>query len=240
MSSLLNTIKTKVFDDSQAKTYSGIQIAEVVNYDNLTNTASILINDLLSNGTYVKEDVPVKIQSYGIHTLALKEGDRVWIGFTNNSPLLPKVIGIVDEDFSTNASKSNLNHVLSGGLNVCVKETSNNCTNMLNDLIDIDNDDLLKYYEYKNFDLEDYACNVIASLGYYDSNDIGLTNPNTGSTIKIDKNGCISIYINEEQGIKIDPATSTIDISCNGNININCKDIKINGSSIRKDDDNGL
>lgn len=240
MSGLLNIIKSKVFDDSQAKMYNGIQIAEVVNYDNLTNTASILINDLLSDGTYVKNDVPVKIQSYGFHTPALKEGDKVWIAFTNNSPLLPKIIGLVDKDFSTDISKSNLNHALSGGLNVCSEETINNCTNMINDLIDNDNEDLLKYHQYKIFDLENYACNIIASLGYYDSNDIGLTNPNTGSTIKIDKEGCISIYINEEQGIKINPTTSSIDISCNGTLNINCKNIKINGSYIERNDNNGL
>lgn len=242
MASILRTIKDKVLTPEMTKTYNGVRNAEVVFSDNITNTASILIDDLSSSGKIVLKNVPIQIQSYGLHTIGLSEGDKVWVSFTNNSPLLPKIIGIADNDTYQSTTKSNLKHLTTGALDIVITDTENTCTNMCEDLIDLGNTKIVKYLDFKNFNVESHASDFIASLGYYQNDEIGLTNPYNNSTIKISNNGCITVYMNGNQGIRIDPNNSSININCTDKIKITCNELDINSSTIKinGDETNGL
>ena len=113
---------------------------------------------------------------------------------------------------------------------------------MCEDLIDTGNTKIVKYIDYKNFNIEDYASDFISTLGYYKNDEIGLTNPYNDSTIKISNDGTITIYINGNQGIKINPNDSSINITCSNNIKIKCNEIDIDCQSIKVngDDASGL
>ena len=200
---------------------------KVVNYDVTRNRCDIIVN-IKNVGDLQLENVPM--QTNGFISNDIKKGDLVDVMFLNNSPLLPKIIGRCDEGYELFTRKSYMHLeqscIINNVHNIDIQEKEE----LSNSWIDEDNVDIGTYYDWINFSLEDNAKNLLNSLGYYNEGDVGFTNPNNKSTVKVDKDGNIIIFT-DTNGIVINKNNNTIDVY--GDINIKCSSININTKSLK-------
>lgn len=227
MNDLKTSIIEKIVEPNDNKKLCPTK-AIVTYFDNFTNRATIKFQEPKGEGIFELEKVPVQMGAIGLHSVALKEGTEVWVTFMNYSPFLAKIVGIADEQYESN-SREDLNHLEEGALIPNLNHIEE-CTqtSIYNDVVDRENNDIIKYNEYQKFNLEDAISDFLSELGYYKENEIGITNPNNHSTIKINDDGSIDIFTEDNIGIKIDQKNSKISINAS-NLEINYKTLKVNG-----------
>lgn len=224
-----NLITEKIVNPTLSSNF-GFNKAEVLYYDNFRNRATIRLVDK-NVGKLELENVPIQISGFISNNISV--GDLVDVMFINNSPLLPKIIGKCDEGYELYTRES-IKHLKQG----CLITDNINNVNIEEELeplseqwIDLDNTNNTKYFEYMNKDVEDEAFDLITSLGYYNKNEIGFTNPFNKSTIKVDNHGNILLFNGTNNGIKINLNNSSIDITTN-DLNVSCSNININTKSL--------
>lgn len=204
--------------------------ATVVNYDNVRNRVDVRFQEPRGVGEMLLEKVPIQIGSNGVHSSGLKKGDQVWISFINNSPLLPKVVGIADEMYEIN-TREQLRHVRKGSL---LSTVTGNCEKpkaKLTSVIDKSNDNIQKHYGFMSFDLRDKISDFRQNIGYYSNDEVGMSHPTNSSTVKIRDNGAVDIFTSTNHGVRVDPSTSTITINSNKGIVQNSNSINTNSKT---------
>lgn len=196
----------------------GTVLAEVYNYDNITNRAKIAFKDPKGTGFIKLENVPIQLGSGGVHSAGPFVGDHVWVSFMNNSPLYPKIVALADEAYQVN-TREKTKHVRKGAFipdSICERSDYNNTIVSLNnkptieDWFDYDNDDYGKYIDYKEENALNTLISETSSSAYYNAEEPGITHPLNSSTIKVRNNGAIDIFVATNQGIRVDPVTKTI------------------------------
>lgn len=231
MSNLKNKIienVVKPYNNSSFGTVKG----KVVNFDNLRNRVDIEFQQPNSTGTMLLEKVPVAIGSVGVKPCALLKGEYVWVTFINNSPLLPKVIGVADERYEVN-TREKLRHIRQGTLMPKVnKDIDAELKPLSNTLLDIDNEEYSKHSEYFSHSVEDRVVEFRKKIGYYNENEVGLTHHLNNSTVKINDDGTIDIFTSTNHGIKINPTTNEILINSNNTLTIKSPDIVFEANNI--------
>lgn len=194
--------------------------AQVTQYDSVKNKASIEFQDAKSQGLMAIDNVPVQLGSGGVHSAGPFAGDHVWVTFANNSPLQPKIVALADENYNT-STREKLKHISQGtyvpdNISTRTNYDSNsiidttNIQPMTNDWLDYNNTNPSKYISFSTLDPSQQVSNTDSSLGYYNAEEPGITHPLNASTIKIRNNGIIDIFVDGNQGIRIDPSAKTI------------------------------
>jgi hypothetical protein len=232
MSDLKKTIQKKILEPYNNNIFDTI-LAKVTAYDNLKNRATITFNDPKNTGAITLENVPVQLGSGGFHSAGPFPGDQVWVTFANKSLLQPKIVSLADERYQIN-TRNKLQHKKQGSYltdrisNINDYNNNNDFSDinpMYKKWLDIGNTDTGKYMDYNSEPIAELI-NSMMNVSYYDTAEPGITHPNNSSTIKIRNNGVIDIFVATNQGIRIDPSNSTINIyGLKENHNVNELDI---------------
>lgn len=202
---------------------TGAVLAQVYELDDVTNRAKITFKDPKGTGFIKLENVPIQIGNGGMHSAGPLVGDQVWVTFINNSPLLPKIVSLCDENYEVN-TREKTRHLRKGAFlpdSICdrsdYKNTSTVTTDTptINDWIDDTNTDINKYINYKDTNPMDELVDATSYAAYYNTEEPGITHPANSSTIKVKNNGMIDIFVSTNQGIRIDPSTKTVNFICN-------------------------
>lgn len=229
---LSSQIERKIIKKNRIQQFNTLR-ATVTSYDNFRNRADIIFDSPNSSGKMVLEKVPVAIHGRGFKPLPLKKGDFVWVTFINNSPHLPKIISLADEDYEI-GTRTEYNHLRSSSVNVLdYEETLTSVEGgALSLLLDENNDDITKHFEFMTHDINDEMINEYLDVGNYDDGSIGITNPATSTTIKSNKNGDIEINIPGGIGIFISNTNKNIYLRTSREINLKSTDLTVEANSI--------
>lgn len=245
---LKEAIKKKVIEPANTVNYDTL-LATVTSYNSKKNRATVVFQNPRGPGEMELDNVPVQLPGNGMYS-GLKYGTTVWLSFQNRNPLYPKIISVADERYEIN-TREELNHEKAGGLYIENKPSS------LKEIIpitkawaDIGNKEESKHAYSRSVDPLEELQELIENIGYYTEDSIGITHPNSKSTIKVDDSGAIYIFTSNNNGIRVDPISQTVEIisqrvtettgdkvqnlagwtvNCSGNIAFNAKgNIKLN------------
>lgn len=231
MTNLKRTIVDKVVKPYNSSSFGTVK-AKVVNFDNIRNRVDVEFQQPNSVGTMFLEKVPVAIGSTGVKSAGIVEGEYVWLTFINNSPLLPKVVGIADERYEVN-TREKLRHIRQGVLMPNVGEVEEvEIEPLSSTLIDNGNEKYSKHSQYFTHRVEDRVTEFRKHVGYYGSNEVGITHHLNNSTIKVNDDGTIDVFTETNHGIKINPATNEISINSNKDLKIKSTNIVIESNNI--------
>ena len=208
-----------------------ITIGTVTSFDALNNIADVYIDtDLHLN------NVPI-ITTPGFHCSNLKQGDIVYIIFTNNSVAHPKIIGKGDEMYAYD-TRVKERHLRKGDLIVSQVEKDGEITTPSSSTwLDQKNTNSIKYGRFFGLNSIEDADKELFSQGNFVGQDVGIYSPTTSSIIKIKEDGSINIFTETNNGIRIDPTNKTIEfLGNNMYVKSNNWTVKSNNVNIEADD----
>lgn len=208
-------------------------VAKVIDVDLYRNRADIEYENPNGQGLIFKERVPIMLGQIGFNAPNVDANDLVSIIFENGSPMRPKIIGRIDESYELN-TREKTKHTMQGALVTKKYEYKEyEKKNRINSWIKEDSKASVNNIRFRMFDTEEEYMRIFNKLGYYEEDEIGITHPKLGTTIKIDKNGDINIFTSRNNGIKISTSNNKININSIGEISINCENLNINSKNIK-------
>jgi hypothetical protein len=218
MSDLKKSIIEKVIKPYNDNTFDTV-IAEIVEYDNLKNKATIKFQDPKNSGIIRLDNVPVQLGSGGVHSAGPFVGDQVWVNFVNKSLLHPKIVALADERYNLKTRKR-FQHTRKGSylpeqMNCYAQYNPDvsfdDICPLCDDWFDLSNTNVGKYAAHTADPLDDLM-KKMTNTSNYNTDEPGITHPQNSSTIKIRNNGAIDLFVATNQGVRIDPNTKTISI----------------------------
>ena len=223
----MGVIKDKL--NEQINNYNNIKygdtIAVIDEFNHITNTANIHFNDPNSGIVHYAKNVSYKIQQGGMATAAPTAGTKCWISFLSNNLLTPVITSLCDDYYHKNSysKKTNTNSgAYISSYEVLQTNTTIKTTPMINDYyINIEKQ---HFEEYSNIDIIKQTQRQIMESDKYKATENGVTDIITKSTFKIDEDGNINIFVNNNTGIKICPSTCSIEVY--GQLRVNGIEVK--------------
>ena len=223
-------------------------VGTITKINNITNTCTITFNNPNGEGMLVRENVPVSSNLGGFTSSGLKIGTICDISFSRGNIYAPVITGIVDSFYNQKTC------------------TDQGCTLIDDEMKEFSfNEEITPMYEqwllnksehdiiysdaiedFSSIDVNEKIYNFMSEVDKYSENEIGITNLNTKSTIKLKENGDIDLFVSDNVGIRISKKNKKIYIygklehdcccccNCNGNSNNNN-----NSNSSNSDDDVG-
>ena len=207
----------------------GDTIAVIDEFNHITNTANIHFNDPNSGIVHYAKNVSYKVQQGGMATASPTVGTKCWISFLSSNLLTPVITSLCDDYYHKNSYSQKTNTNSGAYINnyeVIHTDTTIETTPMINDYnINMKKEE---FGEYIDTDIAKQTRQMIMESDKYKSVENGITDIITKSTIKMDEDGNINIFVNNNTGVKICPSTSSIEIY--GQVRINGIEVKANGS----------
>ena len=218
--------------NEQINNYNNIKygdtIAVIDEFNHITNTANIHFNDPNSGMVHYANNISYKVQQGGMVTASPTAGTKCWISFLSNNLLTPVITSLCDDYYHKNSysQKTNTNSgAYISSYEVVQTDTTITTTPMINDYnINIEKKE---FGEYINTDIIKLTQRRIMESDKYKSKENGVTDIITKSTFKIDEDGNINIFVNNNTGIKICPSTGSIEVY--GQVRINGVEVKADG-----------
>lgn len=235
----MGIIKDKLHE--QIENYNNVKygdtIAVIDEFNHITNTANIHFNDPNSGIVHYAKNIAYKIQQGGMSTAAPTAGTKCWISFLSSNLLTPVITSLCDDYYHKNSysKKTNTNSgAYISSYEVLHTDTSVETTPMINDYyVNIEKEE---FEEYSNVDIIKRTQQQIMESDKYKSTENGVTDIITKSTFKIDEDGNINIFVSNNTGIKICPATGSIELY--GQLRVNGVEINNTTNNIIIDTNN--
>lgn len=226
----MGIIKDKL--QEQIQNYNNIKygdtIAVIDKFNHITNTANIHFHDPNSGVVHYARNVAYKIQQGGMVTAVPPVGTKCWISFLSNNLLTPVITSLCDDYYHKNSysKKTNTNSgAYINNYDVLQTDTTIETTPMIKDYyVNIEKQE---FEEYSNIDITKQTQQQIMESDKYKATENGVTDVITKSTIKIDEDGNVNIFVNNNTGLKVCPETGSIEIY--GQLIINGVEVKGNG-----------
>jgi hypothetical protein len=227
----MGIIKDKL--NEQINNYNNVKygdtIAVIDEFNHITNTANIHFHDPNSGIIHYANNVAYKVQQGGMVSSVPPVGTKCWISFLSNNLLTPVITSLCDDYYYKNSYSQKTNTNSGAYINsyeVLKTDTSIKTTPMIKDYsINIEKEE---FEEYTDIDIIKRTQQQIMESDKYKTSENGVTDINTKSTIKIDENGNINIFVNNNIGIKVCPDSNSIEVY--GQLRINGVEVKGYGS----------
>ena len=220
--------------DPEKRTQFSNTTGTVISYDKENNRADVFISIAPGKTESLIKGVPIQIAANGIHQANLREGDYVYIQYSNSSYFQPKIIGVADETYYHN-TRLKEKHLRKGTLSVSeidfVDIDKENYTPSSAKWLDIKNTNEFKTFEYKDRDPIEELAVYEEDLGFFNGTEVGIVNPTSSSIIKAFDNGDIHIFTDNNIGLKINTKERTIE-QIGNSINNKCSSFKVIGDNI--------
>lgn len=186
-------------------------IGIVIKYYSNYNVADVQIKSPGGGSATELKGVPVCIPPKGFKQYSIKENDRVYIQFDNDSFFMPKIISLADESYEKE-TKLTYKHNRKGSYITDNYENKKYEGAFLKKVINKENSKELKYINYRmNNSLADLN-KTLKNVGTFEEDDVAMYNPINSSIVKIDKEGNVSIFISTNVGIKLDTKDKKVKI----------------------------
>lgn len=211
MGLIRDTLKKEIDVSSNQKYISGT--AEIVEYNEVSNTASINYTNPFNGTKMYRANAPILMSTHGFFGYNIMPGDTVSVTFSNGNIHSPMITGIIGSDY-TNMNTSN-----SGSCIISDKTQRatlpEDFTPMSNDWFDFDNQNPDKYinqYSMQYYDNDCFAtvCEIARKITYHSDGDQGVTSVINGSTVTIRENGDIEMFVSNNVGMRISRADQKI------------------------------
>lgn len=222
-----NRLQQKIENNNNIR-YSDT-IAEITDYDNIKNTASIRFANPNNGSIMTANNIAVKINVGGLSQAALEIGQKCLISFIGNNLLCPVITNLCDDQYYDNIYSKKTNsdqgaYIINSDINN-IDIDSIKVTPMTDDYF---NDATIDKYSLITKDYTDTEAiqevrKIIMEIDKYKTTEDGITNIKNNSTIKFKDNGDIDIFVSNNTGIRISPKTKSIEIY--GSLKINGKEI---------------
>lgn len=220
MGIIKQTLKKQIDNDNLTRLYE--TIGTILSYDQVHNTCCVNYYNPATNELMYRDNVHVASTMGAIHTSCLLEGQKCVLAFLNGNIYNPILTGIINNFYAFKRNPDQGAYLVDSYISNI--EEPNNISPMLNDYI---LDDNISYqsdlYDYSDIDIDKECNHLISNLDKYNKHEHGITNLDTGATIKLKSNGDIDIFIDNNTGISISSSDNSINLY--GNVKINGKNI---------------
>ncbi len=193
----------------ETKTKLSNAMGQIVRYNYGHNVADVSIMTSTGSAT-VLNDVPIQLTGSGFHPGGFQEGDYVYVQFNNGTIFQPKITGKADEYYATNTREQEF-HPRQGELCVSQEELEGEVSPSSDTWIDAENTNYFKYASYKDRSPVENMSQKREVIGYYKDQEVGMYNPVSSGTVKIQDDGTINIFTDTNLGIRINPNNKTIE-----------------------------
>lgn len=224
----MGIIKDKLNEqiEQSNKTQSKETTGVIVQYNDITNTATIKFRQPNGEGTIRRDNVPIANSLGGLTGSAIRPGQKCTISFRHGNLHAPIITGMITNYYN---EKTNTDQ------GACLIDLDINCvtkpviTPMIEQWIEEDNTYLWKYINHESnyieTDINNKVYDIVRNIDKYTKKEQGITNLDTKSTIRLKENGDIDIFVSNNVGIRISPKTQTIGLY--GSLQINGKEIDL-------------
>ncbi len=203
MGAIKNNINKQI-NNNNLTTFSDTT-ATILEYDKTTETCKIKYLNPHNNGYIFRGNVKIANVSGGISSGGVFAGQKCSISFINNNIHDPVITGIPNS-FYQERSCADQGAFLADD-EIWKTGTEEHIVAMNLDWINDDNPDLSKYENnsgnYTDVDVNQTSMEMMTSLDKYQDNEVGMTNLENKSTIKLRDNGDIDIFTSSNTGIRI-------------------------------------
>lgn len=237
-------IKHQIDENNLQYVYSAT--GKIVRYDKVYNTADIVYDNPVGDGSYSQIGVPISNSLGGLTSGGIRPGQTCIITFMNGNVQAPLITGVSTGTYFEKDHKDQGAYIADER----IRETINTVPDivpMYQDWIDNSNTWTDKYktheVDYSNVNARQMMQQIIESTENFSDTEIGLTHLDTKSTIKLKDNGDIDIFVADNVGIRISREMRKIyfygfDLNINGEMDLlailrKCRDCNGNNSGIR-------
>lgn len=177
----------------------------ILNYDPITNRAKISFNSPIGEGIMIRENVPISSQSGGFTQSGIHIGAKCNIAFYSNNIYSPVITGINNSFYNDKTCSDQGACLVDESINAVTKPEG--IIPMCSQWIDVNNQNRTKYSndigDYQKSDITIETMDILNRLDKYETDEEGVTNLKTKSTIKLKENGDIDIFVANNIGIRI-------------------------------------
>lgn len=240
MGVLKETIQKQV--NKQNLQYMQSTTGTILRYDRTTNRADIIYNNPVGDGTIYRGGIPVSNSLGGLTNNGVKCGQKCTITFVNGNINAPLITGTNESCYEDKTCTDQGAYLIDESIREQVEEASD-ITPMYQAWLDPGNKWSDKYkstiVDYSEYDASESARRLQLDADKFSDTEIGLTNLETKSTLKIKDNGDIDIFVSDNVGIRISKKMRKIylygfDVNINGEIDLleilrKCRDCKCGG-----------
>lgn len=216
----INTAQSQDFEQAEAT---------IVEWDDITEVAKIKFWNPQTGGFEYRNNVRVSNSNGGVSSSAFKIGQLVNIQFASKNMHCPIITG-TKENYYSNRSNSDQGAYLPND-EVYKVGTTEHLIAMNLDWINEDNMQEDKYNnevtDFKDQDVDFETTDMLTRLNRFDKDEVGITNMQTHSTVRLKDNGDIDIFSAYNTGMRI---------TAGGIIKMYCQDIEYSNMSGELDD----
>ena len=207
---------------TQSKETTGI----IVQYNDVTNTATVKFRQPNGDGTIRRDNVPIANSLGGLTGSAIRQGQKCVLSFRHDNLHAPVITGIITNYYNEKTNTDQGACLVDLDINTVTKP---NIAPMIEQWLEEDNTNLWKYINhYSNYtetDVNNKVYDIVRSVDKYTTKEQGVTNLDTKSTVRLKENGDIDIFVSNNVGIRISPKNQTIGLY--GSLQINGKEINL-------------
>lgn len=191
----------------------------ILKYDRTTETCTVKYLNPNGSGYIVRQGVKLLNSAGGLSSSGYQVGQKCSISFINANIYNPIVTGIAQSYYAQRSCTDQGAYIADD--EVYKVGTPEHIIAMNLNWIDDSNQNLYKYQNelgaYQTLDVDEVSMDLITTLDKYQDNEVGITNLNNKSCIKLRDNGDIDIFTENNTGIRICKT---------GNIKIYGKDVE--------------
>lgn len=223
---IIRNVLKKQIDDSN-RVHSSSSTASIIDYDPVSNTATIRYKNPNGEGNMYRENVSISNTLGGVTGAGIYPGQTCTITFSNGNIFAPVITGFTGSHYSSKTCTDQGAYIIDTVLMNTKKPEK--IIPMINNWLD-ENSTSIKY----NSQLKDYTDintsatvhNILSTLNKYKTTEQGITSLKTKSTIKFKDNGDIDIFVANNIGVRISTKNKSIDLY--GKLNVNGQEIDLN------------
>jgi len=224
MGIIKNAIQNQINTNNRLEIHTSA--ATILEYDKIYNLAKIRYSNPTGEGYLIKEATPIANSLGAMTTGGLQVGQTCSITFINGNILAPVITGITDSTYNDKTNTRQGAYLIDEDIREIQSST---IVPMVEDWIDKDNIDKDKYDNYigvySSLDANAVSHDLIMDLDKYKQDEVGITNLDTKSTLKMRSNGDIDIFVENNIGIRISKKNHKIyfygfEIGINGEYNL--------------------
>lgn len=199
----------------------------ILEYDKVMNKARVKFNNPQGEGTIIRENVPVSMETGGVTATAVIPGSRCNLSFYKGNIHSPVITGIEGSLYNQRTCTDQGAVLIDESL-MSVQEPET-IVPMCQQWLDEENEDPAKYthdvMDFKDFNVDNTVLEIMGALNKFDDMEEGIVHLDNKSTIKIKKNGDIDIFVSNNLGIRISKDTQQIFVY--GDLMVNGKPVAI-------------
>lgn len=202
---------------------------QIIEWDDITELAKVKFFNPNSGGYEYVGGVRIMNTQGGVSGCGIKAGAKCTLNFTKGNYFSPVIVGIQDNYYGNRNNEDQGAYLPND--EVYKVGTPEHLVPATLDWIDETNDDPDKYNnelgDFSNQNVDEETFNMLTRLNHYDKDETGITNMETGATVRMRGNGDIDIFTKNNTGLRI---------TAGGIIKMYCQDIEYTDNAGELDD----